>query len=202
LLIEFLGPQKHCIGFERFPNHPWAFIHQFLTPPWYDEQTVTSRHFASMSRRNSSVVAVDPEQQRKMSFAFADNAQMTADANKATQAEQKMTLMEGIRLYPKAVAWSVLLSAAIIMEGFDKVLIANLLAVPAFKQRFGSQIADGSYEVTAAWQAGLTNGAYVGEMLGLMINGIIADRLGYKKTMIGALFFVNLAIFVVFFSQV
>jgi SP family general alpha glucoside:H+ symporter-like MFS transporter len=154
-----------------------------------------------MSRRDSSVVAVDPEQQRKMSIAFGDNAQTTADANKATQSEQNMTLREGLRLYPKAVAWSVLLSAAIIMEGFDKVLIANLMAVPAFKQRFGSPIANGSFEITAAWQAGLTNGAYVGEMLGLMINGIIADRLGYKKTMIGALFFVNLAIFVVFFAR-
>jgi SP family general alpha glucoside:H+ symporter-like MFS transporter len=87
------------------------------------------------------------------------------------------------------------------MEGFDKVLIANLMAVPAFKQKFGQPIADGSYEVTAAWQAGLTNGAYVGEMAGLLLNGIIADRLGYKKTMIGALFFVNLTIFVVFFAQ-
>jgi SP family general alpha glucoside:H+ symporter-like MFS transporter len=154
-----------------------------------------------MSRRNSSVVAVDPEQQRKLSLVFADNVQTTQDANKATQSEQNMTLAQGLRLYPKAVGWSVLLSAAIIMEGFDKVLIANLMAVPAFKQKFGSPIADGSYEITAAWQAGLTNGAYVGEMLGLMLNGIIADKLGYKKTMIGALFFVNLAIFVVFFAQ-
>lgn len=154
-----------------------------------------------MSRRNSSVVAVDPEQQRKMSTVFADVAQTTADANKATAAEQNMTLMQGLRLYPKAVAWSVLLSAAIIMEGFDKVLIANLLAVPAFKRRFGSPLPNGTYEITAPWQAGLTNGAYVGEMLGLLLNGIIADRFGYKKTMIGALAFVNLTIFVVFFTQ-
>lgn len=87
--------------------------------------TVTFHYLPVMSRRNSSVVAVDPEQQRKISIAFADNAQITADANKATQAEQNMTLMQGIRLYPKAVAWSVLLSAAIIMEGFDKVLIGE-----------------------------------------------------------------------------
>lgn len=154
-----------------------------------------------MSRRNSSVVAVDPEQQRKMSLAFEDNARTTADANAATQSEQNMSLMQGLRLYPKAVAWSVLLSAAIIMEGFDKVLIANLFAVPAFKERFGERLPNGDYELTAAWQAALTNGAYVGEMLGLMLNGIIADRFGYKKTMIGALGIVNLTIFVVFFAQ-
>ncbi|KAH7355864.1 maltose permease MAL61 [Pyrenochaeta sp. MPI-SDFR-AT-0127] len=154
-----------------------------------------------MSRRNSSVVAVDPEQARRLSIAVPDIQQVTHDANKATQSEQNMTLRQGLRLYPKAVAWSVLLSAAIIMEGFDKVLIANLMAVPAFKRKFGEPIADGSYEVTAAWQSGLTNGAFVGEFMGLLLNGIIADHFGYKKTMLGALFAVNLFIFIVFFAQ-
>lgn len=154
-----------------------------------------------MSRRNSVVVAVDSEQARKMSLTNADIAQLTEDASKGTKAEQKMTLMEGIRLYPKAIGWSILLSAAIIMEGFDIVLIANLLAVPAFKKRFGQQLPDGSYEVTAAWQSGLTNGAYVGEILGLMINGWIAERIGFRKTMIGALTAVTGLIFIVFFVQ-
>lgn len=154
-----------------------------------------------MSRRNS--VTADLEQVRKMSAANADIAQLTEDATKATKSEQNMTLKEGIRLYPKAVAWSVLLSAAIIMEGFDIVLIANLMAVPAFQKRFGNPMNDGSgrYELSAAWQSGLTNGAYVGEILGLMINGWVADRYGYKKTMIGALTLVSGLIFILFFAQ-
>jgi SP family general alpha glucoside:H+ symporter-like MFS transporter len=154
-----------------------------------------------MSRRNS--ITTDAEQVRRMSIANADIAQLTEDATKATKAEQSMTLKEGIRLYPKAVAWSVLLSAAIIMEGFDIVLIANLQAVPAFQRKFGEPMNDGSgnYQPTAAWQSGLTNGAYVGEILGLMINGWIADRYGYKKTMIGALTLVTGLIFILFFAQ-
>ncbi|KAF2242559.1 maltose permease MAL61 [Trematosphaeria pertusa] len=154
-----------------------------------------------MSRRNSSVVAVDVEHVRRMSIANPDLAHLTEDASKATKAEHNMTLLEGLRLYPKAVGWSVLLSAAIIMEGFDIVLIANLLAVPAFKKAFGEQLPDGSYEITAAWQSGLTNGAYVGEILGLMLNGWIAERYGFKKTMIGALTAVTFLIFIVFFVQ-
>lgn len=153
-----------------------------------------------MSRHNS-VVAVDNEQQRRMSLNNADIAQLSHDATKATKAEQKMTLMEGIRLYPKAIGWSVLLSCAIIMEGYDINLIANLQAVPAFKKKFGVQLPDGSYQVTAAWQAGLTNGAYVGEILGLMLNGIIAERYGFKKTMMGALAAVTGLIFILFFAQ-
>ena len=152
------------------------------------------------SRRNS-IVHADNEQVRRMSKANPDIVALTEDAAKATAAEQNMTLMQGLRLYPKAVGWSVLLSCAIIMEGFDINLIANLLAVPAFKTRFGQQLPDGSYEVTAAWQAGLTNGAYVGEVLGLMINGIIAERFGFRKTMIGALTAVAGLIFIVFFVK-
>jgi len=152
-----------------------------------------------MSRRNSSVVAIGAEQARRLSLAVTDIKQVAHDAGNATRSEQQMTLRQGVKLYPKAIAWSVLLSAAIIMEGFDKVLIANLMAVPAFKQKFGEQLADGTFELTAAWQAGLTNGAYVGEFTGLLLNGLIADRFGYKKTMIGALFAVNFFIFIVFF---
>ena len=169
----------------------------FILPPQLDIVV----YAAAMSRRNSSVVAVDPEQARRLSLAVPDLKQVAHDASKATQSEQHMTLRQGINLYPKAIAWSVLLSAAIIMEGFDKVLIANLMAVPAFKRKFGVELPGGDWQLTAAWQAGLTNGAYVGECAGLLINGIIADRFGYKKTMIGALFAVNFFIFVVFFAQ-
>ncbi|KAF2644275.1 maltose permease MAL61 [Massarina eburnea CBS 473.64] len=154
-----------------------------------------------MSRRNSSVVAVDAEKTRVMSITNPDIKELAHDASRATRAEQQMTLREGIKLYPKAVGWSILLSTAIIMEGFDIVLINNLMAVPAFKQRFGSRLPDGSYQLSAAWQSGLANGAYVGEILGLMINGIIAERYGFRKTMMGALTIVAGLIFIVFFAQ-
>ncbi|ORY11269.1 general substrate transporter [Clohesyomyces aquaticus] len=151
-----------------------------------------------MASRRSSIVAIDDEKARKMSI---NKPRLFTDAAKATEAEHNMTLWQGLKLYPKAVGWSILLSAAIIMEGFDIVLIANLMAVPAFKKKFGVELPDGTFELTAAWQSGLTNGAYVGEILGLMINGIVAERYGFKKTMIGALTAVTGLIFIVFFVQ-
>lgn len=39
------------------------------------------------------------------------------DAKLATDKEKNMTLLQGIKLYPKAVAWSVLISTCIVMEG-------------------------------------------------------------------------------------
>lgn len=86
------------------------------------------------------------------------------------------------------------------MEGFDLAVLHSLLAVPAFQQTFGQTLPNGKHELTAAWQAGLTNGALVGQMLGLLLNGFVADRYGYKKTMLGALLATTAFIFVPFFA--
>lgn len=40
------------------------------------------------------------------------------EAKEATSQEHSMSLWQGIKLYPKAIGWSVLLSTAIIMEGY------------------------------------------------------------------------------------
>jgi SP family general alpha glucoside:H+ symporter-like MFS transporter len=68
-----------------------------------------------------------------------------------------MTLWQGLKLYPKAVGWSAFLSTAIIMEGYDVVLMASFFAYPSFQAKYGELLADGTYGLTAAWQASLSN---------------------------------------------
>ncbi len=87
------------------------------------------------------------------------------------------------------------------MEGYDTSLLGNFYALPQFNQKFGRELSDGSYQLTAPWQSGLQNGAQIGEILGLMVAGVIADRIGYKKTMLGALVMVIGCIFLFFFAQ-
>jgi SP family general alpha glucoside:H+ symporter-like MFS transporter len=125
---------------------------------------------------------------------------LSADAKKATKAEHRMTFWKGIRLYPKAMAWSVLLSCTIIMEGYDTTLITSFLAFPIFRKSYGSPAPGHGYEVSPAWQAGLTNGATVGEILGLFFNGILTDKFGYHKTVIGSLIWLSIFVFLAFFS--
>lgn len=146
-------------------------------------------------------VHMDYEKVRKMSVQNPNIGTITREAAAATEAEHRMGLWKSLTLYPKAVGWSILLSTAIVMEGFDIVLIANLFAYPPFQRKFGQLQPDGSYQLTAAWQSGLSNGALVGEILGLFANGIIAERFGYRYTMIGALSLCICFIFIVFFSQ-
>ncbi|KIH87551.1 hypothetical protein SPBR_04862 [Sporothrix brasiliensis 5110] len=122
-------------------------------------------------------------------------------AKSAAETEQKMTLLEGIRLYPKAIAWSMLISTCIIMEGYDVCLINNFYAFDQFNRKYGTLLPDGTYQVSAAWQSGLSNGANCGELIGLLLNGWISERFGYRYTVIGCLVLVTAWISIFFTAK-
>jgi SP family general alpha glucoside:H+ symporter-like MFS transporter len=123
------------------------------------------------------------------------------EAAAATEAEHSMGLLKSLKLYRKACLWSIFLSTCIIMEGFDNAFLASLFAYPPFQRHFGVALPDGTYQLTAAWQTGLTNGVLAGQVIGLFANGIIADHFGYRKTLIGALVVCIGCIFIVFFAE-
>lgn len=97
---------------------------------------------------------------------------LAADTAAVTEAERDMTFWQGLRLYPKAILWSALLSATLVMEGYDLSIINGFYALPEFAKRYGVLTTSGDYQVTPAWQAGLTNGAVSGEIVGLLFNGM------------------------------
>ncbi|KAI1653731.1 sugar transporter [Daldinia decipiens] len=124
-----------------------------------------------------------------------------SEAKHAADVEQKMSLFEAIKLYPKAIAWSVLFSSTLIMEGYDLALLSSLYASPAFNKKFGTYSVDkDKWVLSAAWQSGLSNGARAGEILGLILAGWTSDRYGYKITTIGFLILMIMFIFVLFFA--
>lgn len=125
-------------------------------------------------------------------------------AREGIEREQAATFIHGCRSYPKAMAWSLILSCTIIMEAYDKILISSLFASPMFKRNFGDPVraisTNTTYQVSTTWQASLNNAAVGAEILGLFLNGYMTDRLGYRKTMLAALTFMCLAIFVAVFA--
>lgn len=127
-------------------------------------------------------------------------AVLSGDAKDASDAEHSMTLLQAIKLYPKAIGWSMFLSSAIAMEAFDIVLIASFFAYPTFREKYGALQPNGKHLISAPWQAGLSNGAKVGQIIGLFINGIISERFGYRKTMLFACMGMVASIFVPFFA--
>ncbi|KAJ9608770.1 hypothetical protein H2200_006541 [Cladophialophora chaetospira] len=141
---------------------------------------------------------------RRMSVAVPNLAEISADAKAAADLEHNMGFREGVRLYPKAIMFSFGLSLAVIMEGYDTYLLGNFFGLGAFQQKYGSPagIIDGvqTYEVSATWQTALANGTAVAQIIGLFLNGIVSERIGYRWTMIGALMFMTGTIFITFFA--
>ncbi|KAI2640202.1 sugar transporter-domain-containing protein [Xylaria nigripes] len=134
-----------------------------------------------------------------------DKADLINNARLATEKEHNMSLMQGIRLYPKAIGWSILISTCIVMEGYDVSLINNFYGNSSFNRNYGTPFinsqGDTEYQVSAAWQAGLSNGAVVGEILGLMINGYVSERFGYRYTVIACLGMVAAFVSIFFTAQ-
>lgn len=98
--------------------------------------------------------------------------QLEVLAQVGAQTELTLTPWQAIKAYPMAVFWSLMVSMCVIMEGFDTILIGNFYAYPTFAQKYGHiQTADGTWQLSAAWQAGLGNASGVGAFFGVLING-------------------------------
>ncbi|KAH8660555.1 hypothetical protein BX600DRAFT_438768 [Xylariales sp. PMI_506] len=149
----------------------------------------------------SDVVRLDDEVLAKMAQAVDNFEDITREAQFSTEFERKMSLREAIRMYPKAVAFSMILSLSLIMEGYDTSLLGSYFAYPEFQKKFGIPLPDGTYQLTAEWQSGLQNAVQVGEIIGLYLAGIIAERYGYRWTMLGAMVLMTGVIFIMFFAQ-
>ncbi|GFZ47109.1 hypothetical protein JCM24511_04851 [Saitozyma sp. JCM 24511] len=108
------------------------------------------------------------------------------DAAKADEAEHTATLWDAFRVHKKAIFWSMALSGALIMEGYDVVVIGSFYEQPSFLKRFGQQT-DKGLVIPAEWQSGLGNGSSAGGILGLLLNGWAADRYGPKIVMMIAI---------------
>lgn len=122
-------------------------------------------------------------------------------AKAATEQEHGMSLIQGVRLYPKAIGWSILISTCIAMEGFDVCLLPNFYNFPRFKEKYGQQLPNGTWEIPAPWQAGLQNGSQVGQIIGLFINGYVSEWIGYRWTVLACLTLVAAFTAILFTAQ-
>ncbi|KAH7370843.1 general substrate transporter [Rhexocercosporidium sp. MPI-PUGE-AT-0058] len=122
-------------------------------------------------------------------------------AQQAAIDEHDLGVKEAIRRYPRAIMWSVLVSTAIIMEGYDIVLISSFFGLPSFTKKYGSFVNDASgYQISAPWQAGLSNGTSIGTLIGSLANGFFVFRYGYRLTLLVSLSLIVVFVFIPFFA--
>ncbi|KAL4816953.1 general substrate transporter [Aspergillus spinulosporus] len=152
--------------------------------------------------REEAAMDCDRDIFHELSASIPSLQRLSSSARAATQAEQRLSFLEGCRLYPKAMMWSIVLSTTIVMAAYDTALIASFFTFPAFRKKYGEPVPSkpGTHEISSTWQASLTDGAVVGEILGLLVNGYLADYFGYRRTILGALALLSGFIFLEFFA--
>jgi SP family general alpha glucoside:H+ symporter-like MFS transporter len=77
--------------------------------------------------------------------AIKRDAVTLANAKKATENEHNMSVWDCVKLYPKAIGWSVVISTCTVMEAYDVSLLSNFYAFAQFNEKYGRQLPDGSY---------------------------------------------------------
>lgn len=138
---------------------------------------------------------IDSKEQAKVT-----HDERLSSAEEATAQDHDLGLLQAIRLYPKGILWSVAMSTALVMEGYDTKLISTLYAQPAFKRTYGVLQPGGDYQIPAAWQAGLSNGSTTGGIIGLVIAGSVGERFGFRKTVMYGMAAMMPLIFLQFFA--
>lgn len=124
-------------------------------------------------RRRSSVIQVDraddgvarinDESMRKLSTVNPAVVAEFQEAKDAANKEHELSIRDAIKLYPKALMFSIIFSTAVVMEGYDLSLTGSFFGFAPFKNYFGrvpDPEGDGML-VSAAWQSGIQNGVQV-----------------------------------------
>lgn len=119
--------------------------------------------------------------------------------------EHDLTVKQALTWYPGAVAWCLVISTCVIMEGYDMALLGNLYAYPTFQRKFGrwvgvSDTTRSGYQLEAKRQAALSNGADIGAFFGTLLNGYLNNLFGARKVVLGASCLLSAAIFITFFA--
>lgn len=122
-------------------------------------------------------------------------------AQDATQQEHDLSVREAVGLYKLAIFWGMVMSATIIMEGYDNILISSFYAYPSFQKKYGTPVGDGEYELDGQWQVALGCAASAGTIFGVLANGYLTEKFGHRKVILANLVLMGAFIFIVFFAQ-
>ncbi|KAI9149025.1 alpha-glucoside permease [Paramyrothecium foliicola] len=149
---------------------------------------MTATEMATLKKDGPNVELVDDRNQLEL-------------ARDANAEDHNLTIREALKKYPMAVFWSVAVSGAVIMEGYDIILISSLYAQSAFQQKYGRWYPHiQQYQLPAEWQVGLGQATAVGTIIGAVANGYFTEKFGYRKFLLANLVAMTGFLFVMFFA--
>ncbi|KAI9900142.1 hypothetical protein N3K66_004404 [Trichothecium roseum] len=122
-------------------------------------------------------------------------------ANMSRDEVEKLPLWQAVKLYPKVVAYCLVLSSIFLGSGYDSIIVGSITGVDSFLQDFGYRF-DGELIVPAVWYSLWLGLPPAGMALGSLTGGELQDRIGRKPTLLLGSLLSAAAVAVIFFSHV
>lgn len=164
----------------------------------------TDKKLVAETRQIESIAvptAMGSEQGDRTNMSAEKNAiKLLQQSNVATEVEHSLTTREALKVYKKAVFWSVIVSMGIIMDSYDSQLMGNFYALPEFQKQFGKALKNGQYQVTTNWQMKLSMSGSVGNIIGVWANSYFCEKFGCKRVLLVSYLFMDALIFLLFFA--
>ncbi|KAJ6022778.1 uncharacterized protein N7446_013130 [Penicillium canescens] len=124
------------------------------------------------------------------------------DISRVSTSENKsyIPLWQSIKKWPRIVGYCLALSSAILLYGYDLVIVGTVAAMPQFQLVFGQEL-NGKYIIPSMWLSLWNVSSCIGMMIGSILGGYYQDRRGRRLTLAIGSFLSAIAIAICYISD-
>ncbi|KAJ5118299.1 Major facilitator superfamily domain general substrate transporter [Penicillium atrosanguineum] len=106
---------------------------------------------------------------------------------------QHVPLWQSVKKWPRVIAYCLILSSAILLYGYDLVIVGSVSAMPSFQQHFGEKFGK-RFIIPSMWLSLWNVASPIGMMLGSIIGGQLQDRGGRRISLATGAFLSAIAV--------
>ncbi|KAL4952460.1 general substrate transporter [Aspergillus filifer] len=104
----------------------------------------------------------------------------------ADSEDHELGKWDSLKEHPWTFVWCLYAVWCILLVSFENQAAGTVVSIPQFRQDFGSYYA-GDYVLETQWQSAFNGGPVASAVVGALSSGQIADTIGRRWTMLGAL---------------
>ncbi|KAH8651421.1 general substrate transporter [Xylariales sp. PMI_506] len=120
----------------------------------------------------------DPKQLVEESLTGVDT-ESSAATQPAVREEKPLTLRQYYERWPRILLWCFALTSAILLYGYDFVIVGNITSMPEFQKVFG-MLYNKQYIIPSSWLSLWSVASPIGQMIGAIVGGKFQDRFGRR----------------------
>lgn len=125
----------------------------------------------------------------------------TAESVSSIDENEDLPFFQAVKRYPKVAAYCLALTTAILLWGYDLVIVSSVTGVPAFQKDFG-QLYNGEYIFPSTWLSLWLAFGPLGSAIGSVMGGWLQDRIGRNYSLLIGSVMSAVAVAIIFISNV